>query len=57
MSACRCGSEARYDFGCIECGTPCCPDCSVQLESANYCAACADSLVGTSVRAPKSLLI
>ena len=45
---CRCGSELRFSFdqlGCIECGAPCCPTCSYQLESANYCSGCAEALL------------
>lgn len=33
------------DLGCIECGRTCCPDCAVLMESAWYCARCADSLL------------
>ncbi len=45
---CRCGSEVRFAFdhlGCIECGAACCPACSYQLESANYCSSCAETLL------------
>jgi hypothetical protein len=45
---CRCGSEVRFAFerlGCIECGAACCPACSYELESAHYCARCAESLL------------
>lgn len=45
---CRCGTEFRFSFdqlGCIECGAPCCPTCSYQLESANYCSRCAEVLL------------
>ena len=45
---CRCGAEFRFAFdqlGCIECGAPCCPVCSYQLESASYCSQCAESLL------------
>lgn len=45
---CRCGTEFRFSFdqlGCIECGAPCCPVCSYQLESANYCSGCAEALL------------
>jgi hypothetical protein len=41
---CRCGSELRFaaeHLGCIQCGAPCCPACSYELESAHYCAPCA----------------
>jgi hypothetical protein len=45
---CRCGTEFRFSFdqlGCIECGAPCCPTCSYQLESTNYCSRCAEALL------------
>jgi hypothetical protein len=45
---CRCGSEIRFSFeqlGCVECGAPCCPGCSYQLESASYCPACAEAIL------------
>jgi uncharacterized protein (UPF0212 family) len=45
---CACGGRMPYlfdDLGCIECGRTCCPDCAVLMESAWYCARCADSLL------------
>ena len=45
---CRCGSEVRFSFnhlGCIACGAACCPACSYQLESTNYCSVCAATLL------------
>jgi hypothetical protein len=45
---CRCGSEVRFPFnhlGCIACGASCCPACSYELESTNYCSACAETLL------------
>lgn len=45
---CRCGTEIQYSFyhfGCIQCGAPCCPGCSYQMESATYCTVCAESLI------------
>ncbi|HET8578382.1 MAG TPA: hypothetical protein VFO18_14910 [Methylomirabilota bacterium] len=45
---CRCGTEVRHAFdhlGCIQCGAACCPACSYELESANYCPRCAESLL------------
>ena len=41
---CRCGSAIAYpfdDLGCLECGQPCCPVCSVVVESVTYCGPCA----------------
>jgi hypothetical protein len=54
-TACRCGRQAQYELGCVQCSTECCPDCSVQIESVAYCAACAAAIVGTDVRAPRLL--
>ena len=48
-SPCGCGREIHYEFhelACLECGAPCCPGCSVGLESATYCRRCAGSLLG-----------
>lgn len=45
---CRCGTEIHFTFhhfGCIQCGAPCCPACSYQMESANYCSLCAENLL------------
>ena len=45
---CRCGSEVQFAFnhlGCIACGASCCPACSYELESTNYCSACAETLL------------
>jgi len=52
--SCGCGTRSDHavnQFGCIECGAPCCPGCAVPLESAMYCRGCARSLVGTTVLA------
>ncbi len=43
-----CGAAVPYTFealGCIQCGRACCPDCGVLMESAWYCARCAESLI------------
>lgn len=45
---CRCGTEVQFAFnhlGCIACGAACCPVCSYEIESANYCPACAETLL------------
>ena len=52
MNSCGCSNDvdrARYDLGCIDCGTACCPSCAVFLESATYCRSCARSLLGGGV--------
>jgi hypothetical protein len=48
---CGCGHEApgaNALFGCFECGTTCCRACTIHLESATYCRACAGSLLDTA---------
>jgi hypothetical protein len=48
---CGCGHEvsgANALFGCFECGTTCCRGCTIHLESATYCRACAGSLLETA---------
>ena len=45
---CRCGSSVQHTYehlGCIQCGAACCPVCSYELESANYCSSCAEALL------------
>ena len=54
---CRCGTEVHFAFnhlGCIACGAACCPACSYQLESANYCSTCAESLLELPWASPVS---
>ena len=48
---CGCGHEVPSErglFGCFDCGTTCCRACTIHLESATYCRACAGSLLETS---------
>ena len=50
---CSCSGSVRqgpYHVTCLECGRPCCPSCTFILESATYCVACADSIVGVAGR-------
>ena len=45
---CVCGARMPYLFdalNCPTCGRACCPDCAVLMESAWYCARCAESLL------------
>jgi hypothetical protein len=45
---CQCGSDVQFHFdhlGCIQCGAPCCPACSYELESASYCRTCAERIL------------
>lgn len=47
-SRCRCGGIVQHPYdhlGCIQCGAPCCPACSYELESASYCSNCAAALL------------
>ena len=47
-SQCSCGEpilRSSDALGCIECGGACCPGCAVVMESAWYCANCADALL------------
>jgi len=48
ITACRCGTEVQHAYehlGCIQCGAACCPACSYELESTNYCSTCAETLL------------
>ena len=48
---CGCGHETPNElalFGCFDCGTTCCRACTIHLESATYCRACAGSLLDTA---------
>ncbi len=49
---CGCGHDVASEqalFGCFDCGTTCCRGCTIHLEAATYCRACAGSLLGTSM--------
>lgn len=53
MDTCRCTSYLSYPFyqmGCIECGAACCPLCAFFLESATYCARCAELILEAPVK-------
>jgi len=46
--SCRCGGPVRYRavvLACIECGTECCPCCTLMFESAPYCVACFEAVL------------
>ena len=46
---CRCaGDTPAAQFGCLDCGAPCCPACAVPLESVAYCRRCATELLGAT---------
>jgi len=45
---CDCRSQVTalvQVLGCKKCGAPCCPSCAFALDSANYCAQCAESIL------------
>lgn len=51
MSHCGCGTEVRnsfHSFACVDCGSACCPECAISLESATYCHACAAALLDSA---------
>ena len=51
---CRCaGDTPAAQFGCLDCGAPCCSACAVPLESVAYCRRCATELLGATAM-PKS---
>jgi len=37
-----------HSFGCIDCGSACCPECAISIESATYCRTCAAALLETA---------
>lgn len=46
---CRCAGDTQAArFGCLECGTSCCSDCAMPLESVAYCRSCATTLLGAT---------
>jgi len=51
VGECGCGSQVRnsfHSFACFDCGSACCPECAISLESATYCRDCAASLLETA---------
>ena len=55
QAQCSCGPDERtyvHSLGCLDCGSACCPECAISLESATYCRTCAAALLDVaSVRA------
>jgi hypothetical protein len=48
---CGCGTDERpyaQSLGCLDCGSACCPECAISLESATYCRSCAAALLDTA---------
>lgn len=45
-TSCDCGMTIEHGarhIGCHECGTPCCPSCSLEFDATAYCRWCATS--------------
>jgi hypothetical protein len=41
-----------HTLGCLDCGSTCCPECAISIESATYCRTCAAALLdAATVRA------
>ena len=50
---CSCGQELRSvmeEWGCLHCGSLCCPACGYTPEGTAYCAECAQSLFHVHTR-------
>jgi hypothetical protein len=48
---CGCGTDERtfpHSLGCLDCGSACCPECAISLESVTYCRTCAAALLDTA---------
>jgi hypothetical protein len=48
---CSCGPDERtsvHSLGCFDCGSACCPECAISLESVTYCRTCAAALLDTA---------
>ena len=48
---CSCGRSVSYGshyVTCLECRLTCCPSCTFIFESATYCVACAESILGVT---------
>ena len=45
---CGCGTDDQAftpSLGCLDCGSACCPECAISLESVTYCQTCAAALL------------
>jgi hypothetical protein len=52
---CSCGPDERtytHSLGCVDCGSACCPECAISLESVTYCRSCAAALLDTATVRP-----
>ena len=48
QAQCGCGTGDQaftHSLGCLDCGSACCPECAISLESVTYCQTCAAALL------------
>jgi hypothetical protein len=47
---CNCGTDQSFgpSLGCLDCGSACCPECAISVESVTYCRSCAAALLETA---------
>jgi hypothetical protein len=48
QAQCGCGTDEQtfaHSLGCLDCGSACCPECAISLESVTYCQTCAAALL------------
>jgi hypothetical protein len=48
---CNCGIDDQtfgHSLGCFDCGSACCPECAISVESVTYCRSCAAALLETA---------
>jgi hypothetical protein len=51
QAQCGCDTDERtfsQSLGCLDCGSACCPECAISLESVTYCRTCAAALLDTA---------
>jgi hypothetical protein len=48
-ATCNCGTTTPSSRTCLDCGSPCCRSCSIELSANTYCLWCATSLARTAV--------
>jgi hypothetical protein len=51
LAQCSCSPDERtyvHSLGCVDCGSACCPECAISLESVTYCRSCAAALLDTA---------
>ena len=55
QAQCSCDTDEQTfatSLGCFDCGSGCCPECAISLESVTYCRPCAAALLDSdTVRA------